>query len=168
MNRTNIFFGESHSDWLPVRGGESGDFVFRRGDGHGCCVQLRTRQPHRWFRAAAFIYNRLEAYAPLPPQLPRHRSALHDAHDLTAELAVDDRPPRDKGNERYLARQDTAIHEVSKIIAPHRSGLASSRRLDDWRLLGGSITGSKERQPQRHQHCHCRGVTNHGPRCIAV
>ncbi len=34
MNRTNIFFGESHSDWLPVRGGESGDFVFRRGDGH--------------------------------------------------------------------------------------------------------------------------------------
>ncbi|HIG5884832.1 hypothetical protein, partial [Klebsiella pneumoniae] len=23
MNRTNIFFGESHSDWLPVRGGES-------------------------------------------------------------------------------------------------------------------------------------------------
>ncbi|HHL0235243.1 MULTISPECIES: hypothetical protein, partial [Gammaproteobacteria] len=22
MNRTNIFFGESHSDWLPVRGGE--------------------------------------------------------------------------------------------------------------------------------------------------
>ncbi|MCB6821734.1 hypothetical protein LIY52_23965, partial [Escherichia coli] len=27
MNRTNIFFGESHSDWLPVRGGESGDFV---------------------------------------------------------------------------------------------------------------------------------------------
>ncbi|MEG6490950.1 hypothetical protein, partial [Klebsiella pneumoniae] len=20
MNRTNIFFGESHSDWLPVRG----------------------------------------------------------------------------------------------------------------------------------------------------
>ncbi|HHP1699466.1 MULTISPECIES: hypothetical protein, partial [Enterobacteriaceae] len=21
MNRTNIFFGESHSDWLPVRGG---------------------------------------------------------------------------------------------------------------------------------------------------
>ncbi|EDM7796644.1 MULTISPECIES: hypothetical protein, partial [Klebsiella pneumoniae complex] len=26
MNRTNIFFGESHSDWLPVRGGESGDF----------------------------------------------------------------------------------------------------------------------------------------------
>ncbi|EOC4229764.1 hypothetical protein QM161_27350, partial [Klebsiella pneumoniae] len=24
MNRTNIFFGESHSDWLPVRGGESG------------------------------------------------------------------------------------------------------------------------------------------------
>ncbi|WP_446494708.1 APH(3'') family aminoglycoside O-phosphotransferase [Escherichia coli] len=28
MNRTNIFFGESHSDWLPVRGGESGDFVF--------------------------------------------------------------------------------------------------------------------------------------------
>lgn len=88
----------------------------------------------------------------MPPQLPRHRSALHDAHDLTAELAVDDRPPRDKGNERYLARQDTAIHEVSKIIAPHRSGLASSRRLDDWRLLGGSITGSKERQPQRHLH----------------
>ncbi|HFP2111616.1 TPA: aminoglycoside O-phosphotransferase APH(3'')-Ib, partial [Klebsiella pneumoniae] len=34
MNRTNIFFGKSHSDWLPVRGGESGDFVFRRGDGH--------------------------------------------------------------------------------------------------------------------------------------
>lgn len=34
LNRTNIFFGESHSDWLPVRGGESGDFVFRRGDGH--------------------------------------------------------------------------------------------------------------------------------------
>lgn len=34
MNRTNIFFGESHSDRLPVRGGESGDFVFRRGDGH--------------------------------------------------------------------------------------------------------------------------------------
>lgn len=66
----------------------------------------------------------------MPPQLPRHRSALHDADDLTAELAVDDRPPRDKGNERYLARQDTAIHEVSKIIAPHRSGLASSRRLD--------------------------------------
>ncbi len=27
LNRTNIFFGESHSDWLPVRGGES-DFVF--------------------------------------------------------------------------------------------------------------------------------------------
>ncbi|HBU2738225.1 TPA: APH(3'') family aminoglycoside O-phosphotransferase, partial [Klebsiella pneumoniae] len=26
MNRTNIFFGKSHSDWLPVRGGESGDF----------------------------------------------------------------------------------------------------------------------------------------------
>ncbi|HHF8210750.1 TPA: hypothetical protein ACXESA_005410, partial [Klebsiella pneumoniae] len=24
MNRTNIFFGKSHSDWLPVRGGESG------------------------------------------------------------------------------------------------------------------------------------------------
>ncbi|MCY3236667.1 hypothetical protein ECD84_17925, partial [Acinetobacter pittii] len=24
LNRTNIFFGESHSDWLPVRGGESG------------------------------------------------------------------------------------------------------------------------------------------------
>ncbi|HHP0609270.1 TPA: hypothetical protein ACGSZB_005457, partial [Klebsiella pneumoniae] len=23
MNRTNIFFGKSHSDWLPVRGGES-------------------------------------------------------------------------------------------------------------------------------------------------
>ncbi|MDJ4485031.1 hypothetical protein ABS849_29395, partial [Klebsiella pneumoniae] len=21
MNRTNIFFGKSHSDWLPVRGG---------------------------------------------------------------------------------------------------------------------------------------------------
>ncbi len=87
----------------------------------------------------------------MPPQLPRHRSALHDADDLTAELAVDDRPPRDKGNERYLAGQDTAIHKVSMIIAPHRSGLASSRRLDDWRLLGGSITGSKERQPQRHQ-----------------
>ncbi|MFH7251086.1 aminoglycoside O-phosphotransferase APH(3'')-Ib, partial [Klebsiella pneumoniae] len=27
MNRTNIFCGKSHSDWLPVRGGESGDFV---------------------------------------------------------------------------------------------------------------------------------------------
>ncbi|EAB9017877.1 hypothetical protein EWD88_23790 [Salmonella enterica subsp. enterica serovar Agona] len=25
LNRTNIFFGESHSDWLPVRGGESGN-----------------------------------------------------------------------------------------------------------------------------------------------
>jgi len=34
LNRTYIFLGESHSDWLPVRGGESGDFVFRRGDGH--------------------------------------------------------------------------------------------------------------------------------------
>ncbi|MGG6725140.1 UNVERIFIED_CONTAM: APH(3'') family aminoglycoside O-phosphotransferase, partial [Salmonella enterica subsp. enterica serovar Weltevreden] len=34
MNRTNIFCGESHSDWVPVRGGGSGDVFFRRFDGH--------------------------------------------------------------------------------------------------------------------------------------
>ena len=34
---------------------------------------------------------------PLPPHLPRHRSALHNTHDLAAELPVDHRPPRDKG-----------------------------------------------------------------------
>ena len=73
-----------------------------------------------------------------------------------------------KGNERYPARQDTAIHEVSMVSAPHRSGPATSRRLDDWRLLGGSPTEPKERQPQRHQHCHRRGVTDHRPRCVTV
>ena len=39
----------------------------------------------------------LEAYSSLPPQPPRHRSALHNAHDLAAEMAVDDRPPRNEG-----------------------------------------------------------------------
>lgn len=39
----------------------------------------------------------LNAEPPLPSQLPRHRSALHDAGDLTAKLGGDDRPPRDKG-----------------------------------------------------------------------
>lgn len=29
--------------------------------------------------------------------MPRHRSTLNDAADLAAELVVDDRPPRDKG-----------------------------------------------------------------------
>lgn len=33
MNRTFTFLGKSHSDWLPVRSGESGDSVFRREDG---------------------------------------------------------------------------------------------------------------------------------------
>jgi streptomycin 3"-kinase len=33
MNRAFSFFGNSQSDWLPIKSGESGDFVFRRGDG---------------------------------------------------------------------------------------------------------------------------------------
>lgn len=73
-----------------------------------------------------------------------------------------------KGNERYPARQDTDIHEVSMVSAPHRSGPATSRRLDDWRLLGGSPTEPKEHQPQRNQYRHRRGVTDHGPRCVIV
>lgn len=73
-----------------------------------------------------------------------------------------------KGNERYPARQDTDIHEVSMVSAPHRSGPATSRRLDDWRLLGGSPTEPKEHQPQRNQYRHRRGVTDHGPRCVTV
>ncbi len=73
-----------------------------------------------------------------------------------------------KGNERYPARQDTDIHEVSMVSAPHRSGPATSRRLDDWRLLGGSPTEPKEHQPQRNQYRHRRGVTDHGPRCVNV
>lgn len=73
-----------------------------------------------------------------------------------------------KGNERYPARQDTDIHEVSMVSAPHRSGPATSRRLDDWRLLGGSPTEPKEHQPQRNQYRYRRGVTDHGPRCVTV
>src|SRR5690606_27975065 len=73
-----------------------------------------------------------------------------------------------KGNERYPARQDTDIHEDSMVSAPHRSGPATSRRLDDWRLLGGSPTEPKEHQPQRNQYRHRRGVTDHGPRCVTV
>lgn len=38
----------------------------------------------------------LKPQSPLPLQLPRHRSALHDARDLATELTVNDRPPRDK------------------------------------------------------------------------
>lgn len=46
----------------------------------------------------ALAVNRIsKTQSPLPPQLPRDRSALNDAADLAAELAVDDRPPRDKG-----------------------------------------------------------------------
>ncbi len=48
------------------------------------------------------------------------------------------------------------------VSAPHRSGPATSRRLDDWRLLGGSPTEPKEHQPQRNQYRHRRGVTDHG------
>ena len=39
----------------------------------------------------------LQSQSPLPSQLPRYRSALRETRDLAAELAVDDRPPRDKG-----------------------------------------------------------------------
>lgn len=39
---------------------------------------------------------RLHRQPSLPPQLPRNRTALNDAHNLAAELAVEDRPPRNK------------------------------------------------------------------------
>lgn len=40
-------------------------------------------------------FERPKPQSPLPPQLPRHRSALHDARDLATELSVNDRPLRD-------------------------------------------------------------------------
>src|SRR5574344_807022 len=97
------------------------------------------------------------------------------ADKLNRKLNLELNPPfcqcdveLNKGNERYPARQDTDIHEVSMVSAPHRSGPATSRRLDDWRLLGGSPTEPKEHQPQRNQYRHRRGVTDHGPRCVTV
>jgi len=39
----------------------------------------------------------LQIYPACSPHPPRHCTALHNAHDLAADLAVDDRPPRDKG-----------------------------------------------------------------------
>lgn len=45
---------------------------------------------------SSYIPAILKTHPSLPPNLPRHRSALHDAHDLAAEVAVDDRPPWDK------------------------------------------------------------------------
>lgn len=32
--------------------------------------------------------------SPLPPQLPGYRTALNDARDFAAKLAVDDKPPQ--------------------------------------------------------------------------
>lgn len=39
----------------------------------------------------------LDSKGSLPCQLPGHRPPLHNAHNLSSELAVDDRPPWDKG-----------------------------------------------------------------------
>lgn len=39
----------------------------------------------------------LQAHSLMTRQLRRHRSALDDSRHFPAELAVDDRPPLDKG-----------------------------------------------------------------------
>lgn len=95
-------------------------------------------------------------------------NAIQDYGRMPKIQMLGDGDELNKGNERYPARQDTDIHEVSMVSAPHRSGPATSRRLDDWRLLGGSPTEPKEHQPQRNQYRHRRGVTDHGPRCVTV
>ena len=42
-------------------------------------------------------HGRTQRSSPSAALTARHRPALHDAHNLAAELAVDDRPPRDRG-----------------------------------------------------------------------
>ena len=66
--------------------------------------------------ASIAVETALQSQPLLPPQLPRHRTALHDAHDLTAELAVDDWPPRDKGElVRFLDDGELAAGELDLL-----------------------------------------------------
>ncbi len=57
---------------------------------HGCCVQLQDSTASSLVSSGCVHLQQIRGLCPCAAQLPRHRSALHDAHDLTAELAVDD------------------------------------------------------------------------------